>query len=91
VLEREVVALFLLKSLADLERLKSAAIDTARREAAHAIGGSARAVGAGKLARLAAEVEGGAGGRALDDLEEAVVEARAFLSEHLHGRETVRV
>jgi HPt (histidine-containing phosphotransfer) domain-containing protein len=57
-LEREVLELFLRQSLAHLERLESAALsEKAWLEAAHTIKGSARAVGAWKVANLAEAAE----------------------------------
>ena len=86
-LEREVLTLFLTRSAIDLDRLKTAAAGAGRRDAAHLIVGSARAIGAGKVARLAAAVEQGADGQTsvLADLEAAVAEARRFVSDYLSG------
>ena len=56
-LEREVLTLFLAKATADLARIDGAASPRERREAAHALVGSARAVGALEVAGLAAAIE----------------------------------
>jgi len=79
-LEREVLRLFAARSTADLDRLKAAAAP-GRREVAHLIVGSARAVGAGEVARLAAEIE--AGGGDIAALEAAIGEARRFIAGYL--------
>ncbi len=83
-LEREVLALFIGRSAIDLDRLKAAAAGDARREAAHLMVGSARAIGAVRVSRLAAAVEEAAEGPCdLADLEAAVAEARAFVADYL--------
>ena len=83
-LEREVLVLFVERAASDLERLKAAAAGDARREAAHRMVGSARAIGAVRVARLAAAVEMAATGPCdLADVEAAVAEARDFVSEYL--------
>ena len=84
-LEREVLGLFLTRSAADLERLKAAAPGEAQSRVAHGIAGTARAIGAGRLARLAAAVErdASAGRRRLAELEAELVEARRFVSRYL--------
>lgn len=81
-LAREVLTLFVTRSLVDLDRLKATPVGEERREAAHLIAGSARAIGAGNVARLAAAVEQGAHAetRSLAELEAAVAEARDFAS-----------
>ena len=58
-LEREILGLFVRMAGEQVSRLKSSATPGERREAAHAIVGSARAIGAFTAARLAAEVERG--------------------------------
>lgn len=78
-LEREVLRLFVEEAPNDLARLGSTAED--RRMAAHRLVGSARAIGAGEVARLAAEIE--AGGGDLAALEAAIAEARSFIVRHL--------
>jgi HPt (histidine-containing phosphotransfer) domain-containing protein len=84
-LEREVLALFAEKSEADLARLLRADSDNARREVAHSLVGSARAVGATEVVLLAESVERGA---VLNlerriALERAVAEACRFIEGHL--------
>lgn len=80
-LEREVLRLFADGAPNDLARLRAS--DEERRMAAHRLVGSARAIGASEVARLAAAVESGAGDVAA--LEAAVAEARAFIVEYLAG------
>ena len=84
-LEREVLTLFLAKSAADLERIARAASPRQRAEAAHALVGSARAVGALEVARQAEAVERQAEAplRDLAPLEEAVRMAEGFIRRHL--------
>jgi len=83
-LAREVLGLYVERSASDLDRLKAAAAGEARREAAHRMVGSARAIGAVTVARLAAAVEQAAEAPCdLADLEAAVAEARAFVADHL--------
>jgi HPt (histidine-containing phosphotransfer) domain-containing protein len=79
-LEAEVLRMFAARSLADLARLKASA-PAARRDIAHLIVGSARAIGAGEVARLAAAIEAGEGDPHL--LEVAIDEARTFIAEYL--------
>jgi HPt (histidine-containing phosphotransfer) domain-containing protein len=86
-LEREVLNLFLTQSATDLERIASAGSDRERRQAAHGLVGSARAIGALEVARLAATVE-----RTEDDpavtlsaLRSAVREAEALIRRHLRS------
>ncbi|MEM7397468.1 MAG: Hpt domain-containing protein [Pseudomonadota bacterium] len=57
VLEREVLNLFCTQSLSYLEQLRAAATRAAIREAAHSLNGSARAVGAWRMARAAECIE----------------------------------
>jgi HPt (histidine-containing phosphotransfer) domain-containing protein len=56
-LEREVLRLYLDRAPQDLARLKAAPSTEDRRRLAHLMAGSARAVGAGEVARCAAEIE----------------------------------
>lgn len=79
-LEEEVLRLFVTRSRADLDRLKEAGPDS-RRDVAHLILGSARAIGAGEVARCAAAVEAGEGEVA--PLEAAIAETRRFIAEYL--------
>ena len=79
-LEREVLALFIDDAPVQVERLRSA--DAADRKAiAHRLLGSARAIGADEVARLAAAVETGQG--EVDELMAAVEAARRFITGHL--------
>ena len=86
-LEREVLLLFQARSVADFDRLKNADTEARRREAAHVIVGSARAIGAGEVAQMAAMIENGAGNRAsqMARLAAAIEEAHRFVSEYLSG------
>ena len=80
-LEREVLRLFADDSPNDLARLRSS--EEERRMAAHRLVGSARAIGAREVARLAGAVEAGTGD--IVALEAAVAEVRAFIAEYLAG------
>ena len=83
-LEREVLALYAQRAAIDLDRLKAAAAGAARREAAHLIVGSARAIGAGRVARLAAAWKRRGRTRAtLANWKRAVAEARSFVADYL--------
>lgn len=79
-LQRQVLQLFAANSIADLDLLRGSS-GRSRQEAAHLLVGSARAIGAIEVARLAAELEKGDGDVAL--LEAAVAEAREFIREYL--------
>jgi HPt (histidine-containing phosphotransfer) domain-containing protein len=79
-LAREVLRMFIDGMPEDLARLKAAS-GAAQREAAHLIVGSARAIGAGAVARAAGAVEAGGGDVAA--LEAALDEARRFIRAHL--------
>ena len=85
-LEREVLELFHARSDLLLQHLKEADEDKAWADAAHAIKGSARAIGAWHVAKSveAAEAQSGeernAGGRAvLEDLERLIGEANSYI------------
>lgn len=80
ILEREVLRLFASRVGQDFERL-SAAPAAERREIAHLIVGSARAIGAGEVARLAGLVEREEGDLAA--LGRAVETAREFVADYL--------
>ncbi len=71
--------------MADLERLKAAGSGGERNDLAHRIVGSARAVGAEEVARLAQEIESGRGSIAA--LASAVSRVRQYISRHLASRE----
>lgn len=79
-LARDVLRLFQEGSGGDLARLKAAS-RAERREVAHLIVGSARAIGARVVAASAAAVE--AGGDDIQSLEAAIDEARRFIASHL--------
>lgn len=82
VLEAEILRIFATRSVVDLARLKAAA-PAARRDIAHLIVGSGRAIGASEVARLAAAIEAGEGDIHL--LEVAIGQARTFIAEYLDG------
>ncbi len=79
-LQREVLLLFAADAGRQVELMRSQ-LSAERRAAAHRLVGSARAVGAGEVARLAAEIERGRGDVAA--VEAAVDRARRFISAHL--------
>lgn len=86
-LEREILGLFLAQIPLTIETLRFAPNDKAWHAAAHTLKGSARAVGAWRLARLAQEAErlGGPGEpgachEALARIEEAAEDAAAFIA-----------
>jgi HPt (histidine-containing phosphotransfer) domain-containing protein len=58
-LEREVLGLFIGMAFEQLGRLRASTDPRQRREAAHAINGSARAIGAFSVAQIAGELERG--------------------------------
>jgi HPt (histidine-containing phosphotransfer) domain-containing protein len=79
-LEGEVLRLFLAKSRGDLGRIRAAMNAAARREAAHALLGSARAVGALAVARCAEALQAGEGTpQAVAALERALAAAEAAI------------
>ena len=81
-LEREVLGLFLTRCSGEFARLKAAETAEARRRIAHGLIGAASAVGAIKVARLAASVERG-NTIAITALEAAIAEARRLITRHL--------
>ncbi len=81
-LEREVLGLFLTRATGELARLKAAETADARRRVAHGLVGAASAVGAVKVARLAASVERG-NTVAIVALEAAIAEAGRLITRHL--------
>ena len=84
VLANEVLELFLGHSTAVLARLRTAATARDRREAAHALVGSARGVGAFAVAGLASHVEHDAAPDVdLEPLEAEVAAARRFILDFL--------
>jgi HPt (histidine-containing phosphotransfer) domain-containing protein len=82
-LEREVLALFLTKSEVDLQRIVDATTAVARRESAHALVGSARAIGADAVAETAREIERGAPAASVALLRDALDVAHAFIRRRL--------
>jgi HPt (histidine-containing phosphotransfer) domain-containing protein len=86
-LAAEVLRLFAAQAPVELVRLRSASASE-RRKAAHLLVGSARAIGAGEVARLAAEIE--AGGKGVDALEAAIVEVIEFIAIHFGPSDSIR-
>jgi HPt (histidine-containing phosphotransfer) domain-containing protein len=78
-LEREVLRLFAQQSVALLAVLAKASGSDDRRAAAHTLKGSARAIGAWRVARAAERFEDNSGGRDLEILGSAVDEANAVI------------
>jgi HPt (histidine-containing phosphotransfer) domain-containing protein len=81
-LEREVLGLYLRRAHDELARLKAATSAEERGKIAHGMVGTAGAVGAVKVARLAASVERG-NLVVLPALEGAVAEAGRLITRHL--------
>ncbi|HVY20886.1 MAG TPA: histidine kinase [Bauldia sp.] len=81
-LAREVLQMFAEGTVGDFARLRQVN-GAERREAAHLILGSARAIGARAVASAAAAVE--AGDQNLSRLEAALAEARTFIAAYLAG------
>jgi HPt (histidine-containing phosphotransfer) domain-containing protein len=82
-LEIEVLTLFLAKSGADLAKIRHAGSPPERRAAAHGLVGSAQAVGAREVARLARVVEYDGGETDIAALGDAVAEAQAYVRQLL--------
>jgi HPt (histidine-containing phosphotransfer) domain-containing protein len=84
-LEREVLALFADHTASALGLIKLAEGRSGRREAAHSLVGSARGVGAFRVADAAAAIESGAGDSqaGLAALEAAIDEVRRLIAGHL--------
>ncbi|MEZ5840707.1 MAG: Hpt domain-containing protein [Hyphomicrobiales bacterium] len=84
-LEQEILRLFVRQSAIYLERLKGASTSKARSEAAHTIKGSAKGIGAWRVAHLAEAVENPPAAdfamaiELMADLERAVAEANAYI------------
>lgn len=83
-LERDVLLLFIDDAPTQIERLQAAGPDD-RRAIAHRLLGSARAIGADDVARLAARFETGDGD--IPALAAAVEVARTFILAHLAAPE----
>ncbi len=79
-LGRDVLRMFMEGTVGDFERL-SQAVGTERREVAHLILGSARAIGADAVATAAAAIE--AGDQNLSNLEAALAAANQFIAAYL--------
>jgi HPt (histidine-containing phosphotransfer) domain-containing protein len=79
-LEREVLRLFATQSAALLAVLAKAAGSDDRRAAAHTLKGSARAIGAWRVAHAAERVEENSGRPDLEILGSALTEANAMIS-----------
>ncbi|CAN5281430.1 hypothetical protein BH10PSE9_BH10PSE9_26160 [soil metagenome] len=84
-LEREVLGLYVDRAPRDFASLAAAANPDERRRLAHQIAGSARAVGAGEVARLAAQIEQrpNSPGDTIAGLGKALDKAIAFIAAHL--------
>lgn len=80
-LQRQILELFLGHSRQQVELLKESTGRREQREAAHAIVGSARAIGAFDVARIAGEIERGEGSAEAEfvALAKAVEETRDFI------------
>ena len=81
-LEREVLGLFMTRVAGELARLKAAETAQERSKIAHGLVGTAAAVGAAKVARLATSVERG-NTVAVPALEAAIGEATRQITRHL--------
>ena len=84
-LQRQVLKMFLRHSDEQIERLRTARSNEARREAAHSLVGSSRGIGAFALAAIAAEIEAARGpvdGR-IKALTAAAAAARGFIEAFL--------
>lgn len=86
-LEREVLGLFLKHADRQIARIKNARDAAERREAAHALLGSARAIGASEISSLARDIEGreDRAEAEIEALGRAVVATRSFISARLAG------
>lgn len=87
-LETELLMLFDKQAAMIVQRLEGPAPlgkDNWQAELAHLLKGSARAIGAARVARAAADFEVGCGPHALEELTGAVHEARGMIHELLAG------
>lgn len=96
-LEAEILALFAAQAPQTIDRLRSAHSERQWREAAHTLKGSARAIGAWRLAEAAEDGEKVAGWQdqalsvqVLARVEAAFAEVRAFIAVPGHGRAPTR-
>ncbi|MGI9355064.1 MAG: Hpt domain-containing protein [Rhizobiaceae bacterium] len=79
-LETEILRLFLSQSVLYLDRMSNASTKSERRLAAHTIIGSAKGIGAWKVAQCAAPHAEGCDGKVkLGELRNAVVEANEYI------------
>ena len=84
-LQRQVLKMFLRHSEEQIERLRTAQSNEARRDAAHSLVGSSRGIGAFAMAAIAAEIEAAKGpvdGR-MKALSAAAASARGFIEAFL--------
>ncbi len=89
-LEREVLDLFRTQSPIYLGRVKAARSDSEWREAVHTLKGSARTIGAWRIAEAAERAEAGnpsSRGALIAQLESSVLEANAFIAGVLETQE----
>ena len=89
-LEREVLDLFRTQSPIYLGRVKAARSESEWREAVHTLKGSARAIGAWRIAEAAERAEAGnpaSRGASIAQLESSVLEANAFIGRVLETPE----
>lgn len=89
-LEREVLDLFRTQSPIYLGRVKAARSDSEWREAVHTLKGSARAIGAWRIAEAAERAEAGnpsSRATSIAQLESSVLEANAFIGSVLEAQE----
>jgi HPt (histidine-containing phosphotransfer) domain-containing protein len=89
-LEREVLDLFRTQSPIYLGRVKAARSDNEWREAVHTLKGSARAIGAWRIAETAERAEAGnpsSRAASIAQLESSVLEANAFIAGVLEPQE----
>lgn len=78
-LETEILALFVRQSEGLCARIAGAAGEQARRDLAHTLKGSARAVGAWRVAAAAEEIEAAGGPREQEALRASIAEAVASI------------
>ncbi len=86
-LEREVLGLFLDHADRQVDLIRGAADIKARREAAHALLGTARAIGAAEISSLAGDIERreDRADAAIDALARAVAATSSFITARLAG------
>ena len=80
-LEREILGLFIAQAPQTLARLREADSERSWREAAHTLKGSARAVGAWRLAKAAEDCEQGPGWHSRSTAAGMIAEVEAALEE----------